>query len=47
MVAKLRETPLQYRIDIAAAATAIVATGGAPKKREAETLEKLRGLIVV
>lgn len=45
LVSQLRETPLQYRVDIIAAATAIVASGGKPKKREAEMLEKLRALI--
>ena len=45
MIDSLKEKPLQYRVDICAAATAIVATGGTPKKREAETLEKIRSLI--
>jgi hypothetical protein len=43
----LRDKPMQYRVDLVAAATAMVVGGGTPKKREAATLEKIRGLLVV
>lgn len=45
MITPLSSMPLPYRIDVFATAQAIVAIGGAPRKREAEALDLLRGLI--
>jgi uncharacterized tellurite resistance protein B-like protein len=45
MIKPLALMPLQYRIDIFSTASAIVASGGTPKKREAEMLNRLKILI--
>jgi len=42
---QLQATTIAYRIDVIAAACAIVATGGTPKKREAETLARIRAAL--
>lgn len=45
IMAPLRDKPLMYRVDLVAASTAIVATGGTAKKRESIALDKIRTLI--
>jgi len=45
LITPLAPMPLPYRIDLFATASAIVAVGGTPKKREAEAMELLRELI--
>lgn len=46
-VAALASQELRYRIDVYSAAQAIVATGGTPKKREADALAMAEALIAV
>lgn len=45
IIIPLASMTLPYRIDVFATAQAIVAVGGAPRKREAEALDLLRDLI--
>ena len=45
MITPLSSMALAYRLDVFATAQAIVAIGGAPRKREAEAIDLLRGLI--
>lgn len=41
----LRSKPQHYRLEVTATATAIVAIGGEPKRREAELLDKIRATL--
>ena len=45
LLTSINSRSIRYRLEVVAAATAIVAVGGTPKRREAELLEKIRSII--